>query len=125
MARHRKKYEKKNIEAAKIALSGMTKSAADANSVHTKQAVGMLKKEIQAARRGGATWAEVMEALHTAGVEVSTRTVMEMVNTGKKKAAVSTPAKASTKPQTKTVGSVPPPITAGGFQIRPDRGADL
>ena len=121
MARHGRKYEKKNIEAAKIALSGMAKNADDANSVRTKQAVGMLKKEIQAARRGGATWAEVMEALHTSGVEVSTRTVMEMVNTGKKKAAASAPAKVPTKAQPqKAVGSVPPP-RPGTFVMRPDR----
>lgn len=124
MARRGRKYEKKNIEAAKIALSGMAKSAADADSVRTKQAVSMLKKEIQAARRGGATWAEVMEALHTSGVEISTRTVMEMVNAGKKKAANAT-AKVPTKAQPQKVGSVPPPLTAGTFQIKPDRGADL
>ena len=123
MARKSRKYEKQSIEAARIALAKMAKSA-ETDAVQTKKAVGMLKKEIQAARRGGATWSEVVEALHSAGVEVAARTVMEMVNNKGKKEVEKAKVKAPVKPAA-TKSNVPPVLPPGQFFIKPDRGADL
>lgn len=123
MTKRRKTYAKERIESAINALDKLAQKAADSDIVKTKQAVTMMKKSIKAARKNGATWPEIMEALQASGVEISARTVMTLTNGGKKKEA---------KPQKKAPAQVPAPekkappvVPPGQFIIRPDRGADL
>lgn len=121
MQKRRKTYAKGSVEAAVQALEGMARRAADSDNLKTKQAVAMMKKSIRAARKNGATWSEVMEALQNSGIEISMRTVMELTSTNKKKEATQrkkTPAPAPAK-------AAPPVTPPGQFVIKPDRGADL
>lgn len=122
MKTNRKTYAKERIEYAINALDKLAQKAADSDVVKTKQAVTMMKKSIKAARKNGATWPEIMEALQASGVEISARTVMDMTNGSKKKEAAQkkkapAPALAEKK--------APPVVPPGQFVIKPDRGADL
>ncbi|MEG6503020.1 MULTISPECIES: hypothetical protein [unclassified Desulfovibrio] len=121
MQKRRKTFAKGSIEAAIQALNGMAQKAADSDVVRTKQAVAMMKKSIRAARKNGATWDEVMEALKASGVEISMRTVMDMTNSSRKREA-----KQQKKAPAPAAAKTAPPVTPPGqFVIRPDRGADL
>ncbi|ATD81379.1 MULTISPECIES: hypothetical protein [Desulfovibrio] len=123
MTKRRKTYAKERIESAINALDNMAKKAADSDNVKTRQAVAMMKKSIKAARKNGATWPEIMEALQASGVEISARTVMDMTNGRKKKEA--TQQKKAPVPAPAAEKKAPPVVPPGQFVIRPDRGADL
>lgn len=123
MTKRRKTYEKGKLEAAIQALDNMAKKAADSDVVKTKQAVTMMKKSIRAARRNGATWQEVMEALRASGVEISMRTIMDMTNGSRKKEAKQQ--KKAPAPVPAPAKTAPPVVPPGQFVIKPDRGADL
>lgn len=122
MTKRRKTYAKERIESAINALDKLAQKAADSDIVKTKQAVTMMKKSIKAARKNGATWPEIMEALQASGVEISARTVMDMTNGRKKKEATQQKKAPVPAPAEK---KAPPVVPPGQFIIRPDRGADL
>ena len=82
-----------------------------------------MKKSITAARKNGATWPEIVEALQASGVEISARTVMDMTNGSKKKEVKQQ--KKSLAPAQAPEKKAPPVVPPGQFVIRPDRGADL
>ena len=123
MTKRRKTYAKERIESAINALDNMAKKAADSDNVKTRQAVAMMKKSIKAARKNGATWPEIMEALQASGVEISARTVMMLTSTSKKKEAKQQ--KKAPAPVQAPEKKAPPVVPPGQFVIRPDRGADL
>ena len=90
-----------------------------------------LKSEIKAARKAGKSWSQIKGALDEAGIQVSIPTLAKPFSDAKKACKAGNKKE---KTKTKTIinagkteqkGSVPPPLTAGTFTIRPDRGADL
>lgn len=124
MTKRRKTYAKERIESAINALNGMAQKAADSDNLKTKQAVAMMKKSIRAARKNGATWPEIMEALQASGVEISARTVMMLTNGGKKKEAAQkkkAPAPAPAEKKAPPSMSQKEPLRPGQFAIKPDR----
>lgn len=123
MKTNRKTHAKERIESAINALDKLAQKAADSDVVRTKQAVMMMKKSIKAARKNGATWPEIVEALQASGVEISARTVMDMTNGSKKKEVKQQ--KKSLAPAQAPEKKAPPVVPPGQFVIRPDRGADL
>lgn len=123
MTKRRKTHAKSSLDAAIQALDNMAKKAADSDNVKTKQAIVMMKKSIKAARKNGATWPEIVEALQASGIEISMRTVMRLTSVGKKKEAMQQ--KKAPAPASAPEKKAPPVVPPGQFVIRPDRGADL
>lgn len=91
------------IQAAKQRLSELGKD--NAGMVNKRAAVKSVKAQIKAARARGCGWAEIIQTLSGAGIEISLRTLKTEIEKGMEKAV-----KKESKKETKKVATVAQPI---------------
>ena len=131
--RKKDKLKKDAVQSAAAALANLSRK--DSEDVSRSTAAGLLKKQVRSARARGATWQEISEILKASGVDISTKTLARALDEDQKARAekvdkkgtkkVATHVKAAPAVAPPGAGAVPPPVTAGGFDIKADRGADL
>lgn len=110
------------VQNAKQKLAELGKNSAD--MVSKRGAVKAIKGQIKAARARGVAWAEIIETLSGAGIDISLRTLMAQINTGSEK-AVKKESKKETKKVTTVAQPVVPPLQGNSarFEVpknRPD-----
>ena len=108
------------IQAAKQRLSELGKD--NAGMVNKRAAVKSVKAQIKAARARGCGWAEIIETLSVAGIEISLRTLKTEIENGMEK-AVKKESKNGTK-KVKPAQPVVPPLQQGSsarFEVPKDR----
>ena len=109
------------IQEAKQKLSELGKD--NAGKVNKKAAVKSVRAQIKAARARGCGWAEIIETLSGAGIDISLRTLLAQVNTGSEKAV-----KKESKKEAKKVATVAQPVVpplqgsnSARFEVPKDR----
>ena len=118
----------RRIDTAKEKLAALLQEESNKS---VSDIIKSIKNEIKMARKAGKSWSQIRRVLDEAGIQVSIPTLSKPFSCQKKAdKARSKAEKKETKASVKTIkteqkGSVPPPLTAGTFQIKPDRGADL
>ena len=108
------------IQAAKQRLSELGKD--NSGMVNKRAAVKSVKAQIKAARARGCGWAEIIETLSGAGIDISLRTLLAQVNTGSEK-AVKKESKKEAKKVATVAQTVVPPLqgSSARFEVPKDR----
>lgn len=108
------------IQTAKQKLTELGKE--NSGMVNKRAAVKSVKAQIKAARARGVGWAEIIETLAGAGIDISLRTLLAQVNTGSEKAV-----KKESKKEAKKVATVAQPVVpplqgnSARFEVPKDR----
>lgn len=110
------------VNDAKQKLAELGKNNAD--MISKRAAIRTVKTQIKAARARGASWAEIIETMSAAGIEISLRTLKTEVESGNEKVAKQG---STRKPkQVKQAENAAPlfdtkPGSSAQFEIKPDR----
>lgn len=106
------------IQAAKQKLAELGKE--NTGMISKRAAVKSVKAQIKAARARGCGWAEIIETLAGAGIDISLRTLKTQVEAGNEK-SVQKESKKKAKANLEKAKEVKPVVQSGAyFEIKPD-----